>query len=225
MKEFPKPPEEGAGGGPGEWVVSFNDCMTNMLCFFVLLVSFSSFDEADRSRVSGAFQSISAASVFPSRTEFHDIIIEPWDPAVEITEQGSQKPDPQYENPIRNPKQENPPPQLDAYKDKHRLYLLSDRLFYAEGTAIRPESRPLLDMVVGFLAKMPCQVVIREVRPADNAALDRRLARAHAVLEHLQAGGVEYPRLSIASSGPEVPQAYRDAAVIEITLINRSVVK
>ncbi|MDH4241504.1 MAG: hypothetical protein OEW48_18245, partial [Phycisphaerae bacterium] len=36
--------EEESGGAP-EWMVTFSDCMTLLLTFFVLLLSFSSFDD------------------------------------------------------------------------------------------------------------------------------------------------------------------------------------
>ena len=46
----------------GPWIV-FNDCMTNF-CFFVLLVSFSSFNPESRSQLTGAFRSISLARYY-----------------------------------------------------------------------------------------------------------------------------------------------------------------
>ena len=36
--------EEAPGGAP-KWMVTFSDCMTLLLTFFVLLLSFSSFDD------------------------------------------------------------------------------------------------------------------------------------------------------------------------------------
>ena len=35
----------------GEWIVTFSDCMTLLLCFFVLLLTFSSFDEEALKRI------------------------------------------------------------------------------------------------------------------------------------------------------------------------------
>ena len=37
--------EEDEAPGAPEWMVTFSDCMTLLLTFFVLLLSFSSFDE------------------------------------------------------------------------------------------------------------------------------------------------------------------------------------
>ena len=45
-------------GGPSvpDWMITFSDCMTLLLTFFVLLLSFSSFDEASLSKLDGAFR-------------------------------------------------------------------------------------------------------------------------------------------------------------------------
>ena len=43
-KEKKPPPQDEEQGAP-EWMVTFSDCMTLLLTFFVLLLSFSSFDD------------------------------------------------------------------------------------------------------------------------------------------------------------------------------------
>ena len=46
--------EEDDAGGAAEWMVTFSDCMTLLLTFFVLLISFSSFDEKVFQRMESA---------------------------------------------------------------------------------------------------------------------------------------------------------------------------
>ena len=45
MRRERKQPEPEQEAGAPEWMVTFSDCMTLLLTFFVLLLSFSSFDE------------------------------------------------------------------------------------------------------------------------------------------------------------------------------------
>ena len=45
MRHRKKEPDADETAGAPEWMVTFSDCMTLLLTFFVLMLSFSSFDE------------------------------------------------------------------------------------------------------------------------------------------------------------------------------------
>ncbi len=45
MRHHNRQPELQKEQGAPEWMVTFSDCMTLLLTFFVLMLSFSSFDE------------------------------------------------------------------------------------------------------------------------------------------------------------------------------------
>ena len=51
----PSSPAEDSPPGAPAWMLTFGDCMTLLLTFFVLMLSFSSFDEAALMRLKGAF--------------------------------------------------------------------------------------------------------------------------------------------------------------------------
>ena len=75
-----KPPEEGAP----EWMMTFGDLMSQLLTFFILLISFSIFDEVKYNRVKGALEYsfgvlpgwespvISAERVMPERKKYNN---------------------------------------------------------------------------------------------------------------------------------------------------------
>ena len=57
MPREKKQPEPEQQAGAPEWMVTFSDCMTLLLTFFVLLLSFSSFDDkgGDFKKMSSSF--------------------------------------------------------------------------------------------------------------------------------------------------------------------------
>ena len=52
--------EDDGGGGIPEWVVTFGDLMSLLLCFFVLLLSFSEMDVAKFKQLSGSMKEANA---------------------------------------------------------------------------------------------------------------------------------------------------------------------
>ena len=63
-----KPPEEEGGGGAPKWMVTFSDCMTLLLTFFVLLLTFSSFDDKEFRKMSTSLaQAMPAIAVAETR--------------------------------------------------------------------------------------------------------------------------------------------------------------
>ena len=61
--------EEDSPNAVGDWIVTFSDCMTLLLCFFVLLLTFSSFEEIELGQFAGHFKGTSHTSVFPVKRE------------------------------------------------------------------------------------------------------------------------------------------------------------
>ncbi len=76
----------------GAWIVTFSDCMTLLLCFFVLLLTFSSFDEASLKKLQGLFDKMEVDSFEEERNTKKDSFIEPVKRLVDWTDQGSEKP-------------------------------------------------------------------------------------------------------------------------------------
>ncbi len=218
------PPKDEGPPGPGAWMISFNDCMTNMLCFFVLLASFSSFDPASRARISGGFRAMSLSSVFSSRYSPTDSSFPPIDRPVDRTETGSEKPTDGMDN-VMNPRESFWLDCDDAYKAKQEFYIPSSRLFWGQGSALSPSGREFLDMLAPHMRNMPHQIVIGQAG-AGELPPDSTVARSAVVLGYLtRNGGVSADRMSISADVQAAPKRFGDKPVMRIVMLQRSVYK
>ena len=84
--------EEEAPNSVGDWIVTFSDCMTLLLCFFVLLLTFSSFDEVELQKLAGAFQCNTDESIFPNPRVSKDSVVPQRPREVDQTLKGSEMP-------------------------------------------------------------------------------------------------------------------------------------
>jgi chemotaxis protein MotB len=213
-------PEDEAPPGPGPWIVSFNDCMTNLLCFFVLLVSFSSFDANARARIVGNMRIQSSPSILPSDADITDTDVKPQERVFDLSEQGSERITDKTA-PTVKPLAEPFVSSADAYKDRQVIYLDADRMFIAGSVAINGTEPALwVDAIADFMGRLSCQAVIREHRdgqPSDFSPDQRALT----VVQLLVQRGVAARRFSLGSAGEPVPAQYRGRNVIEVTLLRK----
>jgi chemotaxis protein MotB len=218
-------PEEPQGAP--EWMVTFSDCMTLLLTFFVLLLSFSSFDERAHERLEAIFgedwpspimESRSDRSAFTSREQ---IVY-----GAEISE-GSEKPTLERGN-VAAVIQETEP--VD-FRSRKVFVVGSDKIFWGRGSVISVQGRSILVMLGSFLREVPSRVVISENGPGDEAGGQLGLHRAWAVMEYFVArGGLDKRRFSIcgqsavptkgAGGGPASREPER---VLEVVLLERSI--
>ena len=63
-----KQPADEGPPGVAPWLVTFSDCMTLLLCFFVLLTTFSSFDEQALRKLEGVLRTPSMDAMSPDRS-------------------------------------------------------------------------------------------------------------------------------------------------------------
>jgi chemotaxis protein MotB len=182
MGRAQKPQESDEAPGAPEWMVTFSDCMTLLLTFFVLLLTFSSFDDRVFRNLkvvyARAFTNISV-----ERRSDRDAIqdMSPIRHVVEL-DKGSEKPTTilgLQENLMRV----TPPVHLD----RGMAFLFSSkRLFLGKGTALSSEGRQVMDLVASFLKKVPSRIVISESGPAgDRSSAHFGLPRAWAVMDYL----------------------------------------
>lgn len=182
MGRAQKPRESDEAPGAPEWMVTFSDCMTLLLTFFVLLLTFSSFDD----RVFRNLKVIYAKSftnISLERRSDRDAVLSvtPIKHIVELTK-GSEKP-----TSIRGSKEnlmrETPPVDID----RGMAFLFSSkRLFWGKGTAFSSEGRQSMDILASFLKKAPSRIVISETGPADDrSSAHFGLPRAWAVMDYL----------------------------------------
>jgi len=171
-------PDEPAG--TPEWMVTFSDCMTLLLTFFVLLLSFSSFDDQILIDLKVIFAKQFSLSSQTSRKQdslsaMTQILND------EILNEGSEKPTLSRgveDSLIKETEPEN-------FHDWKVFLVSSDKIFWGKGTRISFQGRKTLATMASFLKEMPNRIVISENRQGDTmSGDDSGLQRAWAVMEY-----------------------------------------
>ena len=207
-------------------MVTFCDCMTLLLCFFVLLLTFSSFEEIALDRLEGAMPGISFESIFPNRRIICSALLPPAEVQVDHTRDGSEKPTRDEPKNIKNPKPPSGIHDTEAYRDQKVVRIPSRKLFYARGTVMKDEGKALLDIIASFVAPSPCQIIIAETTGDRNTASspeDIAVERAWAVMEYFtQIRRISPDRFSISGGGSAFTRDLGDEPAVEIVLLARS---
>ncbi len=228
-KGRPKPLDDDPGAP--EWMVTFSDCMTLLLTFFVLLLSFSSFDDKVFPKMESAFnEGLSSIGIRMNRKDDAFIptprIMYDRDP-----DEGSEKPtvDGQY--------QTNPKASLDFMDFQNQKVFLvpSEDLFLGRGTRTSGSGRQMLTDVAALLKAVPNRVIVSEHALAtdDTVADEIGLTRAWTVAQYLTDGqGIDKTRLSITSAATVTADTLRVSGlavanpgarrIVEIVILERS---
>ncbi len=222
-----KQPEDDGPAGAPEWMVTFSDCMTLLLTFFVLLLSFSAFEEQlfEKLRV---IYSRALTSISPITLEDRDALLELM-PLVkrEELDQGSEKPT-AAQNPVENLRSETRPRQ---FHNRKVFMISSEKIFLGMGTHFSRRGREILSTMGDFMREVPHRVVISEHSiGSDESRPDLGLNRSWALLEYFSnEKRLDKDLFSIAQS-TTVPQVeYEGSNVkdddrqIEIVLLERSI--
>ena len=217
--------------GAPQWMVTFSDCMTLLLTFFVLLLSFSSFDKAIFRQLKVIFANALPA-VGPEAKKDTDAFV----PVKQIQEldeldEGSEKPT-LIRGTEERTKEETDP--VDFHRQK--VFLIeSKRIFWGKGTAISSEGRYIMSILASFLKEMPNRVVISENGPDDDQGRGQfGLPRAWAVLKFLTTKQkLDKKRFSISAESTLAPHqlgasissigAGEPEHMLEIVLLERSI--
>ena len=221
-------PDE-APGAP-EWMVTFSDCMTLLLTFFVLLLSFSSFDDKVFRQLKAIFPG-SGGGLGNSNETGKDAFL----PAMQIEhtaelDAGSEKPT-LVQGQEGRLKQETEP--VDFRRRK--VFLISSkRIFLGKGAVISSEGRNIMTTMASFLKEVPGRIVISENGPPRLLVEDKSgdskyfgLPRAWAVVEYLttrQKLNKKWFSISAASTLPQESSGSDgpDERTVEIVLLERS---
>jgi chemotaxis protein MotB len=217
--------------GAPEWMVTFSDCMTLLLTFFVLLLSFSSFDNrVFRSLKVGHSKALTTIS--PVRRSDRDAFLY-LPPVRHIAElrKGSEKPTSSQEI------------QDGLLKETKIINLTtgiaflvsSKKLFWAQGSALSPEGRDILNIMAPFLRGSPSRIVISENGMTNNQTSEYfGLPRAWAVIEYLAKElNLDSNRFSISAEGTLAKKSLGNGRLsqgssetertVEIVLLQRSI--
>jgi chemotaxis protein MotB len=183
--------------GAPEWMVTFSDCMTLLLTFFVLLLSFSSFDESLILKLKLVFGEASP-SVSLQKEQTGDAFL----PTKQI--QSTEEPDEGSEKPtLKRGSQDNlreDAEPMDIYSRK--VFLIpSDKVFWGKGTVISAEGRNLITTIASLLKELPNRIVISEnAREVNKPTENLGLSRAWAVMGYLtRQQGIDRKRFSISA--------------------------
>ncbi|MHC4074205.1 MAG: flagellar motor protein MotB [Planctomycetota bacterium] len=217
--------------GAPEWMVTFSDCMTLLLTFFVLLLSFSSFDDREFRRLQVIYTT-GLNSITPIVQSDKDALLNlpPVKRIVEL-DKGSEKATLAQGATDGLLKESRPV----TFNDGMAFLIPSKKVFWGKGTVFSPDGRDAMDTMASFLRGVPSRIVISENGPADDQdSAYFGLPRAWVVMEYLttrQNLGRERFSISAASTlaqegfaGGE-PDSARPAPerTVEIVLLERSV--
>jgi chemotaxis protein MotB len=208
-------PEESADGAP-EWMVTFSDCMTLLLTFFVLLMSFATFDDETLPTLGESFaEALPGIGLFTLNE--NEALYEKQDtPRQSRPKEGTETPN-LTRTPTSNFMQEEKP--LD-FRNLKVFTVPSKQFFWGRGTAISQSGRDVLQALAKFLHSTPSRVVISENGPDGKTELG--LDRCLAVLDYfIKEQGLHPARFSISASSTMRTQA--DQRQLEITLLERSI--
>ncbi|KPK86755.1 MAG: hypothetical protein AMJ81_00380 [Phycisphaerae bacterium SM23_33] len=207
-------------------MVTFSDCMTLLLCFFVILMTFSSFDDAALSRLAGSFDYRAVDSPTDIKRTIKDSVVPPRPRQMDRTQVGSEQPAEELLKSIKNPRKPLNIAFTDAYRDKKLFHIASGSLFWGNGSSFVQSGRDRLRMIASFMTLVPCQVVIAEIPGAEEseAALDRGLERAWSVMDYFTVqAALPAKRFHISATHGQAPERFAGQAVMEITLLAGSV--
>jgi chemotaxis protein MotB len=181
MARARKQVEEDEAPGAPEWMVTFSDCMTLLLTFFVLLLSFSSFDDKVFRKLKIIFMD-ALPDTSQSKEINRDAVLptEQIDMTPELRE-GSEKPT-LLKGLDNNVREETPA----DFRSRKVFSITSEKVFWGNGALISAEGRRIITKMASFLEEVPSRVVICENGQAGKGGAEQLgLSRAWAVLEYL----------------------------------------
>lgn len=226
MGRKPKKPEA-AGEGAPLWMVSFTDAMTNLLTFFILLVTFAAFGDRDKDagHASGFGPRNAGATVHSAQGPSKSAAMAPQHKPMQRTVEGSEKPNPsaEYEN-VERPRAPIGILDTEVYRDRKLIYLPSKFVFYGWGKFVSEAGQIRLAQIASLLRATDCQVVVGEtsyLHPNHPLFARQNLGpeRAWAVVQYFtQKEGIPLGRFSVAAAPMAAKEELNEEPVVEIAL-------
>jgi hypothetical protein len=184
MARKARKPDKGPGQG---WIVTFSDCMTLLLCFFVLLLTFSTFDKKEKIRIIGLFDTIRMCSIFRNRYS-NSGATPPTQQEIMQAPDGSER-DPHMDiRPDERVYQPPPTDDQDHLKSKRTIFVPISRLFEEDTTTLRPDAKTTyLQTMYDYLELVDCMVVFNECRmDAPSRMQGPALDRCQALIDYFR---------------------------------------
>jgi chemotaxis protein MotB len=218
---MPRPQEEPLPGAP-EWMLTFSDCMTLLLTFFVLLMSFSSFDDVGifrklRELFGGQFSSLSINAKQPKDAFLDQFVVH----EEQQIDKGSEKPT-LAEGDKNNLKEET----SENFHDKKIFIADSAGIFWGNGVVLSEKGKRVMSILADFIKQVPNNIVICEKPVQDNdKELNIGQERAWNIVDYLcKKHGINYDRFMISSCGmiDNISSSKKNDRMVEIVLLERS---
>jgi chemotaxis protein MotB len=223
-----KEPKQAAAGdeeqGAPEWMVTYSDCMTLLLTFFVLLLTFSSFDDKIyRQFHETLFEDLPQIYLQVRRSK--SSFLNPEEPLILAElEEGSEKLTLEGQSKANLLMEKEP----KEFTERRVFYVDSDRIFWAEGTSMSADGQRTLRLMGLFLKRIEGRIVVSENGLDDGGRSEELgLARALAVVEYLaEQVGLDEGRFSISAVSTmdsSTRLSRKGKRALEIVILERSV--
>jgi chemotaxis protein MotB len=232
MAQKSKPPEKGGEVGSPLWMISFTDAMTNLLTFFILLVTFAAFGDRDKNmgHATGYGPRTAGASVSPNQAPSRPGAIASPPLTSQVTPAGSEKPNPSLE-PDADLRPRAPIGILDTevYHDRKVIYLPSKFVFYGWGKFITEAGQIRLAQIAPLLRDTTCQIVVGEtsyLHPNHPMFARQNIGpqRAWAIIQYFtEKEGIAADRFNLAAQPMPAQADLNEEPVVELTLFARRV--
>jgi len=216
-----KKEDDGPKGAP-EWMVTFSDCMTLLLTFFVLLLSFSTFGPDELTDLGRIFREAmpttgmasGVAKISNESTVWENIQFQNVEKLVEGTEARTDS-----DNKNDSYMIEKKP--LD-YRNLKVFSIPSNKVFWGNGTVINRNAKEMLDSLAKYINRMPSRLVVSENGPGANQ--DIGFERALTIIKYIsEKGGVEEDCIGISASSTVIKKRIQTQRMVEITLLDGNV--
>lgn len=218
--------DDGPPGAP-QWMVTFSDCMTLLLCFFVLLLTFSSFDDKAfrklTTALSTALPSISTAETKSRDSVFRrdQIVFQP------NRAKGS-------ESPTEGGKVDGHLKESlsISFQDRKVFLIPSGDVFQLQGTRFSKPGKKVLSTIAKFLRSYPNKIVVSENQlSSQDDPSSQGFKRAWSTVSFLvQEGPLDQDRFAISGTStvpyrnlpPRLKQS-RTGRLLEIVLLDKNI--
>ena len=180
MDHEKKQPEPEQKAGAPEWMVTFSDCMTLLLTFFVLLLSFSSFDDKALAKLRKSF--CKELPSLSSSKDNKDSLIAP------TVIQQTAHPDEGSENKTLEAKSEDSlikETEPENFHEQKVFLSSSEAIFWGNGTVISFHGQKVLSDMASYLIEVPDRIVVSEnVQGGKKDSENLGLRRAWAIIKY-----------------------------------------
>ena len=217
MNREKKQVEEDQPAGAPDWMVTFSDCMTLLLTFFVLLLSFSTFGKKTLPGLGTSFArslpSIGLTNIFEQDSMWQNDDTKHRQKVTKGTETRNLE-----DKPSSNFMSEKKA--LD-FRNLKVFTTQSSNVFWANGSAISKSGKEILDALATFLHVVPSRVVISENGPNTNNS--KGLQRAWKVVDYLTTQKRLKKQMFSITASTTMRDNDFSQRILEITLLERNI--